>query len=84
MDKLPSPVLPRLPTRSARDATSAWPMERNMVRHVAYIESTCMRYGHSPVGIIGITLKPSTLSLYLCSQIVRGVSEMKDESRKFQ
>ena len=52
-----------------------------------YIESTFMRYGHSPGGIIGITVKPSTLkrwalSLHLCSQIVRDVSEMKDESRK--
>ena len=52
-----------------------------------YIESTFMRYGHSPGGIIGITSKPSTLnrwkiSLHLCSQIVRDVLEMKDESRK--
>ena len=37
-----------------------------------YIESTFMRYGHSPGGIIGITVKPSTLkrwalSLHLCT-----------------
>ena len=78
---------PRLPTRSTRDATSAWPMARNMTCTDMYIESTFMGYGHSPGGIIGITLKYSTvkrweLSLHLCSQIVSDVSEMKDESRK--
>ena len=51
-----------------------------------YIESTFMRYGHSPGGIIGITVKPSTLKrwalcLHFCSQIVKDVSEMKNESR---
>ena len=37
-----------------------------------FIESTLMRYGHGPGGIIGITLQPSTmtrwaLSLHICS-----------------
>ena len=76
---------PRLPTRSASSATSAWSM--NAIWSDMYIESTFMRYGHSPGGLIGITLTPLTLktwelSLHLCSQIVRDVSQMKDESRK--
>ena len=46
-----------------------------------------MRYGHSPGGIIGITLKPSTLkrwalSLHVCSRIVQDVSEMGNENRQ--
>ena len=42
-----------------------------------------MRYGHSPSRIIGITLKPATikkwaLGLHICSQLVKDVSEMKE------
>ena len=63
------------------------PGQWNAIWSDMYIESTFMRYGHSPGSISGITLKPSTLkrwalSLHLCSQIVRDVSRMKDESRK--
>ena len=50
-----------------------------------YIESTFMRYEHSPGGIIGITMKPSTrkrwaLSLHVCSQLVKDVSEIRDKN----
>ena len=46
-----------------------------------------MRYGHSPGGIIDITLKPSTLkrwalSLHVCSHMVQDVSEMGNENRQ--
>ena len=52
-----------------------------------YIETTFMRYGHGPGGIIGITLSPSTLtrwalSLHICSQLIQDVSSMSDNSQK--
>ena len=85
MEKLPSPVLKDFlqGQHVMRHQPGLW----NAIWSDMYIESTFMRYGHSPGGIIGITLKPSTLkrwalSLHLCSQIVKDVSEMKDESRK--
>ena len=42
-----------------------------------------MRYGHSPRGIKGITLKPATLKrwafgLHICSKLVKDVSKMKE------
>lgn len=48
------------------------------------IETTFMRYGHSPGGIIGITLKPETLkvwalSLHACSRLESDLDEMTDE-----
>ena len=50
-----------------------------------FIESTFMRYGHGPGGIIGITLKPSTLerwalSLHICSKLSQDVYNMRDEN----
>ncbi|MES9884531.1 MAG: hypothetical protein ABW185_27110 [Sedimenticola sp.] len=51
-----------------------------------FIESTVMRYGHGPGGLIGITLKPNAvkrwaLSMHICSQLVQGISEMSDGVR---
>ena len=48
-----------------------------------FIESTFMRYGHGPGGIIGITLKPETLkkwalSLHLCNSLEASLSDMID------
>ena len=48
-----------------------------------YIESTFMRYGHGPSGIIGITLKPSTLKrwafgLHISSQLINDVFAMAE------
>ena len=48
-----------------------------------FIESTFMRYGHAPCGIIGITLKPETLkvwalSLHTCSQLESDLDDMID------
>ena len=50
-----------------------------------YIETTFMRYGHGPQGIIGNTLKQSAmkkwaLSLHTCSKIKRGIAEMTDRT----
>ena len=38
-----------------------------MVGYVLYIESTFMLYGHGIHGIVGITLKPSTLKKWAYS-----------------
>ena len=48
-----------------------------------YIETTFMRYGHSPGGIVGITLQPSTLkrwalSLHICVQLKKDVISLSD------
>lgn len=48
-----------------------------------YIESTFMRYGHSPGGIVGITLQPSTVkwwavSLNICAQLKKDVMSLSD------
>ena len=46
-----------------------------------YIETTFMRYGHGPNGIVGITLQPSALkrwalSMHACSRLVQDVADM--------
>ena len=48
-----------------------------------FIESTFMRYGHAPGGIIGITLKHETLkvwalSLHTCSQLESDLDDKID------
>ena len=48
-----------------------------------YIEFTFMRYGHSPRGIIGITLQPSTLkpwalSLHIGTQLKKDLMSMTE------
>ena len=48
-----------------------------------FIETTFMRYGHGPGGLIGITLKKSTmqrwaLSLHECSRLLKSLSDMTD------
>ena len=52
-----------------------------------FIESTFMRYGHSPGGLVGITLQPSTvrrwaLSLHLCAQLRRDVMSLSDPGKQ--
>ena len=47
-------------------------------------ETTFMRYGKSPNGIIGITLKPNTLktwalSLQLCRVLAKDISDMTSD-----
>ena len=48
------------------------------------IETTYMRYGHAPGGIVGITLKPETLkvwalSLHACSWLESDLDDMTDD-----
>jgi len=48
------------------------------------IETTFMRYGHAPGGIVGITLKPEmlkvwALSLHACSRLESDLDDMTDE-----
>ena len=50
-----------------------------------YTETTFMRYGHAPGGIIGITLKPETLkvwalSLYACSRLEADLDNMLENT----
>ena len=52
-----------------------------------FIETTFMRYGHGPGGLIGITLKPSALkrwalSLHICSHLIKDLVEMKDVNKQ--
>ena len=52
-----------------------------------FIESTFMRYGHSPGGIIGFTLNSSAVkrwaySLHICSQLRRDVFELSGEHQE--
>ena len=84
MEKLSGPVLQDF--LQGKHVTRHQPGLWNAIWTDMFIESTFMRYGHSPGGIIGITLKPSTLkrwalSLHVCSQMVQDVSEMRNESR---
>ena len=82
MEKLPSEVL------------TAFLKGHHVMRHVAgvwnaiwsdmFIESTFMRYGHGPGGIVGITLQQSALkrwaySLHSCSQLTKDVADLKDK-----
>ena len=54
-----------------------------------FIESTFMRYGHGPGGIVGITLQPSALkrwaySLHICSKLIKDVAHMSEDDHKDQ
>ena len=82
MEKLSGPVLQNF--LQGKHVTRHQPGLWNAIWTDMFIESTVMRYGHSPGGIIGITLKPSTLkrwalSLHVCSHMVQDVSEMRNE-----
>ena len=51
-----------------------------------FIETTFMRYGHGPRGIIGITLKPETLKtwalgLHICSRLEQDIAEITEGER---
>ena len=51
-----------------------------------FIESTFMRFGKSQGGLVGITLKPSALkrwalSLHACSNMSKGLLDMRDDKR---
>ena len=83
MEKLDGDILHRFMNREhvMRHRKGLW----NGIRSDMYIETTFMRYGHGPDGIVGIrpTLNPSTLKkwayiMHTCSQMendIEGTSE---------
>ena len=79
MTKLPDAVLKRFMEGDhvMRHQPGIW----NGIWSDQYIESSFMRYGHGPEGIIGITLQPSTLKrwalgLHICTQLKTDVKNM--------
>ena len=79
MESLPEPVLGSFlkGEHVMRHDRGIW----NGIWSDMFIESTFMRYGHAPGGIIGITLKPETLkvwalSLHVCSQLEADMDTM--------
>ena len=50
-----------------------------------HIETTFMRHGKGPRGLVGITLKPKavkqwSLSLHACAQVLQDLGEMRDRN----
>ena len=83
MKKLPKEVLEEFlkGNHVMRHTPGIW----NAIWSDMYIESTFMRYGHGPGGIVGITLQPSALkrwaySLHICTQLTKDVADLQDES----
>lgn len=80
MEKLPEDLVARFLNGEhvMRNKAGLW----NWIWLHMFIESTFMRYGHGPGGIIGITLQPSTmtqwaLSLHICSQLLNSLQNMR-------
>ena len=86
MAKLPSPVLKEFlkGNHVMRHRQGIW----NGTWSDMFIESTFMRYGHGPGGIIGITLSPNTLkrwalSLHICSTVKQNlIAAVNGENHK--
>lgn len=81
MEALPADVLARIlkGEHVMRHQRGLW----NGIWSDMFIETTFMRYGHAPGGIIGITLKPETLkvwalSLHACSRLEADLDAMID------
>ena len=81
MAKLPEPVLDDFlkGNHVMRHQPGIW----NGIWSDMYIESTFMRYGHGPGGIIGITLKPKALKrwalgLHICSQLTKDIAAIRE------
>ena len=52
-----------------------------------FIETTFMRYGHGPSGIIGITLKPETLKtwalgLHICCRLEQDIADIVENGQQ--
>lgn len=82
MEKLPQPLLAQFlkGEHVTRHHSGIW----NGIWTDMLIETTFMRYGHGPSGIIGITLKPSALkrwalSLHICCQLTKDLADMSEE-----
>jgi len=85
MNKLPAPVQDEFMKGNhvMRHQRGIW----NGLWSDLYIESTFMRYDHSPGGIVGLTLKPSTLrrwvlSLHICSQLKKDLMSLADYDKQ--
>lgn len=83
MERLPEEVLAKFRDGEhvMRHKAGLW----NAMWSDMYIETTFMRYGHGPGGLVGITLSPSTfkrwaLSLHTCSRLLKDVADMRDVS----
>lgn len=83
MERLPPEVLQSFMRgeHTMRHKPGRW----NLIWSDMWIETTFMRYGHGPNGIIGITLKPDILkrwaySMHTCSMIVQDVADMSVDS----
>ena len=83
MSKLPGPVIEEF-----RKGNHVMRHQRGILNGLwsdLYIETTFMRYGHSPGGIVGIKLQPSTLkrwalSLHICAQLKKDVMSLSDHN----
>jgi len=87
MEKLPKNILAHFMKGEhvMRHKPGVW----NAIWSDMYIETTFIRYGHGPNGIIGITLQPSALqqwalSMHICSQLVQDVADMTDTYKPFE
>lgn len=83
MSKLPDPVLKDF--MQGRHVMRHQPGIWNGISSDQFIESTFMRYGHSPGGIIGFTLQPSTLKrwalgLHISTQLKRDMLSMTEKN----
>ncbi|KAK3106543.1 hypothetical protein FSP39_022295 [Pinctada imbricata] len=81
MENLPDEVLERFRNGEhvMRHKTGLW----NAIWSDMFIETTFMRYGHGPGGLIGLTLNPHALkrwalSLHICSKVLKDLGEMRD------
>ena len=84
MQRLPTEVLAHFlkGEHVMRHRAGLW----NAIWSDMFIESTFMRFGKSTGGLVGITLKPSALSrwalsLHACSNLTKGIGEMRDNKR---
>ena len=55
----------------------------NAIWSAMFIETTFMRYGKGPGGLIGVTLKPKAVkkwanSLHICTQVLKDLDEMRE------
>ena len=85
MEALPDEVLARFMKGEhvMRHQRGLW----NGIWSDMYIETTFIRYGHAPGGILGITLKPETLKvwalcLHTCSRLEADLDEMIENTRE--
>ena len=81
MERLPNHILQKF--RPGEDVMRHKPGLWNSIWSDMYIESTCMRKGHGPGDIIGVTLNNNalkwwSLSLHKCSRIISYRVEMTD------